>query len=141
MALYGIKTGTELGLQGCSKISADWVRKSSTGQSVPPNITVDDVNQLNLVKAQTDKYLQKLNDPPSTFAESNEKLLKLNGIFLKLHAAALNPSGTVTTFVDVTQKAENDFIVAKADIKKNLPTELLKELDIAKAKFRDMKDF
>ncbi len=141
MALYGIKMGTDLGFKLCGKISTDWTAKSNTGQNVPPMITVDDENQMNNVKEQIDKYLQKLKDPPPAFAESNEKLLKLNESFVKLHAAALKPSGTVTNFVELTQKTGSDFKVASEDLKKNLPTELSAELSIAKAKYRGMKDF
>jgi len=141
MALYGIKTGTDLGLKLCGKIYADWTAKNNSVQNIPPLITVDDENQLNNVKAQTDKYLQKLNDPPAAFAESKERLLKLNESFEKVHAAALKPSGAITDFVNLTQKAEKDFKVTTADIKNNLPAELSAELEIAKAKYRGMKDF
>lgn len=141
MALYGIKTGTDLGLAMCGKISADWTIKSSSGQNVPPHASVDEENQLNKVKAQTDKYVQQLNDPPSAYAESNEKLLKLNGLFVKLHAAVLNPSGTTSSFVELTQKTENEFKVTSTDLKKNLPSELSELLDIAKTKYRGLKDF
>jgi len=141
MALYGIKTGTDLSLKLCDKISADWTAKYSSGQNDPPAISVDDENQLNKVKLQTDNYLQKLNKPPAAFTESNGKLINLNGLFLKLHAAALKPSGTITNFVDQTKKTENDFIAATADLKKNLPKELSEELEIAKAKYRGLKDF
>ena len=140
-ALYAIKTGADLGLTICGKITSEWATKDHSGQSVPPLGTVDDENQLNLVKAQADKYLQKLNDPPKAFAESNEKLLKLNGLFVKLHAAALKPSGTVTNFAELTQKTGSDFKVASEDLKKNLPTELSAELAIAKTKYRGMRDF
>jgi hypothetical protein len=141
MALYGIKMGTDLSLKASGKISSDWTAKISTGQNSPPFISVDDENQLNKVKTQTDKYLQKLNDTPSAFVESNERLLKLNGVFLKLHTAALKPTGTITTFLEMTKKVENEFNVAAADLKKNLPTELSEELDIAKAKYRGLKEF
>jgi hypothetical protein len=141
MALYGIKIGTDLGLKACGKISADWTAKSSSGQSTPPQISVDEENQLNKVKALADKHLQKLSDPPSAFLESNERLLKLNGIFIKLHSAALKPSGTVTSFVESTQKAENDFNATSAELKKNLPAELSKLLEIVKTKYSTMKDF
>jgi hypothetical protein len=141
MALYGIKMGTDLSLNACGRISADWAIKSSSGQNVPPSITVDDENQLKKVITQTNRYLQKLNDPPSVFTESNEKLLKLNELFTKLHTAALKPTGTLTNFVDLTQKTENNFKMASADLKNNLPTELSEELKIAKAKYRGMKDF
>jgi hypothetical protein len=141
MALYGIKTGTDLGLAMCGKISSEWAVKSNSGQNSPPLSTVDDENQLNQVKDQTNKYLQKLNNSPAAFAESNERLLKLNGLFLKLYAAALKPSGTITSFVEQTQKTENDIKVATADLKKNLPAELSAELAIAKTKYRGLKDF
>ena len=141
MALYGIKTGTDIGLKVCGKISADWTAKSNSGQNIPPSITVDDENQLNNIKVQTEKYLQKLNNPPSLFSDSNDKLFKLNGLFLKLHTAALNPTGTITNFVSLTQKTEKDFKGASADLKKNLPAELSAELEIAKSKYRGLKDF
>ena len=136
MALYGIKLGTDFSLKACNKISADWAVKS-----VPPQLNVDEESQLNTIKEKTGKYLQQMGDPPSEFAVSNERLLKLNGLFLKLHAAALKPSGTITSFADLTQKTENDFKVASADLKKDLPVELSKLLTVAKTKYSALKDF
>lgn len=141
LALYGIKMGTDFGLQVCGKLSADWAAKGASGQSSPPSISVDDENQLSKIKAKTDAYVQKLNNPPKAFAESNEKLLKLNGLFTTLHTAALKPSGTVTSFVSLTQKAENDFKAVAAEFKKDLPAELSDELKIAKAKYKGLSDF
>ena len=141
IALYGIKSGTDLGIKMCGKIAADWTVMSNSGQNTPPRITVDDENQLNKIKVNTDKYLQKLKDPPSAFIESNGKLLILNDLFLRLHAAALNPTGTISSYVNLTQKTENDFIAATADLKKNLPKELSEELEIAKSKYRGLKEF
>lgn len=141
MALYGIKLGTDLGLKTCGKISADWTAKSSSGQSAPPQISVDEENQLNKVKTLIDKHLEKLGNPPTVFADSNDKLLKLNGVFTKLHSAAMKPSGTATSFTVLTQNAANDFTVTSNDLKKNLPTELLKPLEVIKLKYSTMKDF
>jgi hypothetical protein len=141
MALYAIKTGTDLGLSTCGKISTEWAAKGISGQNDPPLISVDDENLLNKVKDKTDAYLQQLNDPPTAFKESNEKILKLNGVFVKLHKAALKPTGSVTSFVEQTQKAGNDFKVATEDLKKTLPAELSAQLEKARAKYRVMKDF
>jgi hypothetical protein len=140
MALYGIKMGTDLGLKVCSKVSDDWTSKNSSGQNVPPQVTTDDIDQLNKIKIKTDKYLQKLNDPPSTFTEANVRLRKLNELFLKLHAAALTPTGTVATYATLTKNTENDFISATAELQKNLPAEISEELKIAKAKYRGLKN-
>jgi len=141
MALYGIKTSTDLGLKMCGKISADWMAKGGVSLNSPPRITVDEENKLTKVKVQTEKYLQKLNDPPTAFTEANGKLLKLNELSTKLHTAALNPSGPLTSFIDLTQKTEGEFIAATADLKKALPTELSTELELARVKYRAMKDF
>jgi hypothetical protein len=141
MALYGIKSGTDLSLSMCGRISSEWAAKSSSGQNSPPLSSIENENQLNNVKIQTDKYLEKLNDPPSAFAESNDKLLKLNGLFVKTYSTALKPSGTITSFVEQTQKTEKEFNMAKEDLKKILPTEIQEELKTAKTKYRSMSDF
>jgi len=141
MALYGIKLGTDSSLKACDKISAEWAAKNSSGQSAPPQISIDEENQLNLVKDKTTVYFSKLNSPPSVYIESNEKLSKLNGLFLKLHSAALKPSGTITDFVNLTHKTESEFKEVSAELKKNLPVELSELLTIAKGKYSALKEF
>ena len=60
MALYGIKTGSDLSLKVCRQLSADATAK---GLSSPSRPLVDDENQMSKIKAQTDKYLEKTEGP------------------------------------------------------------------------------
>jgi hypothetical protein len=138
LALYGTKSGTDLSIKVCKQIAADWAVK---GLTTPPRALVDDENQLNKIKSQTDKYLQKLNDPPSAYLDSNEKLKQLNSLYNKLNTAALNPTGTITSLTELTQKTETEFQAAADILKKGLPAELSDELKVAKLKYRGMKDF
>jgi hypothetical protein len=135
MALYGIKTGSDLSLKACKQISADGAVK---GQTIPTRVSVDDENQLNKIKDQTDKYLKKLNNPPSAFADSNQKLQQLNALYNKLNSAAQNPTGTIQSFSELTQKTENEFQAAVETLKKSLTSELAEELKVAKLKYKGL---
>jgi hypothetical protein len=135
VALYGIKTGTDLSLKICKQMSTDATAK---GQATPVRALVDDEIQLGKIKSQTDKYLKELNDPPSAFADANEKLQQLNTLYGKLNVLALNPSGTTTSFTEITNKTESDFLATVENLKKSLPPELSEELKVAKTKYRGL---
>lgn len=141
MALYGIKTGTDLSLKACAKISADWRAKVDAGQTSPPRIMSEDEVKLTKVRAQTDKYLQKMTKPPSIFAKANENITRLNEIYVKLQSAALNPSSTLSGFDSLVNKSDNDFKLVAIDVKKDLSAELLTEFEIGKSKYRGLKEF
>jgi hypothetical protein len=138
MALYGIKTGSDMSLKVCRQLSADAAAK---GMATPARILVDDENQINKIKAQTDKYLQKLKDPPGAFADANDKIQQLNALYGKLNAAALNPSGSTTVFDESVNKTEKEFLAAAETLKKSLTPELAEELKVAKTKYRGLAGF
>lgn len=135
MALYGIKVGSDLGLTLSKQLATNWNTRIAAGQNSPARITVDEENQLNNIKSKTDAYLKKLSNPPSSYADANEKLLQLNTTYGKLHASAQNPAGSIASFVESTQKTEVEFQAGIANLKKSLPPELAKELNVAKAKY------
>jgi sugar-specific transcriptional regulator TrmB len=135
MALYGIKTGSDLSLKVCRQVTADGAAK---GQATPSRTLVDDEILLSKIKDQTDKYLKKLNDPPDAFADSNQKLQQLNAVYNYLNTAAKNPTGTIQSFSEMTQKNENEFLAAVETLKKSLTPELAEELKIAKLKYKGL---
>jgi hypothetical protein len=135
MALYGIKTGSDLSIKFCRQLSADATTK---GLTTPTRLQVDDENQINTIKSQVDKYLDKIKEPPSAFADSHEKLQQLNALYGKLSTSALNPSGTTTAFAESTTKAENEFLTTVEALKKSLTPELANELKEAKSKYRGL---
>ncbi len=139
-ALYTIKTGTDLSLNTCEKISAQWKTKMDAGQSFVPRISEEDESRLNTVKTATDSFMQKLNETPKKFINTKEKLANLYGVYTKAHTLAVAPSGSLSGFTGLTSKSQDDFNVAVKELKGSLPTELSEELQIAKVKYKGLKD-
>jgi hypothetical protein len=139
-ALYTIKTGTDLSLNTCAKISAEWKTRMDAGQSAAPRISGEDESRLIKVKAATDNFMLKLNETPKKFTTSKEKLDKLYGEYTKVNALAIAPSGSLSGFTDSASKSGSEFDVAVKDLKASLPTALSEELQIAKVKYRGLKD-
>jgi len=128
IALYGIKSGSDLNLTKCAKISAEWKSKLDSGQSFTPRISAGDEADLTTVKNEIDGAMQKLRKTPKKFAAANDKLINLHGVYAKSLAATLAPSGTPTSFTDSVSKVENEFNLAVKDLKANLPEELKDEV-------------
>lgn len=139
-ALYGIKTGTDLSLSTCAKISAEWNTKMNAGQNSVPRINEEDESRLNKVKSVTDGFMQKLNEPPKKFIDSKQKLANLYGVYAKVYALAIAPSGSLSGFTGSTSKSQSDFDIAAKDLKANLPNELSEEFQIAKVKYKGLKE-
>lgn len=139
-ALYTIKTGTDLSLNTCAKISAEWKTKMDAGQSFVPRISEGDESRLNTVKTATDNFMQKLNETPKKYIDSKEKLTNLYGVYTKVHTLAVAPSGSLPGFTGLTSKSQGDFNVAVKELKGSLPTKLAEELQIARVKYKGLKD-
>jgi hypothetical protein len=139
-ALYTIKTGTDLSLNTCAKISNEWKSKKDAGQTYTPHISQEEESSVNMVKDAADRYMQKLNKPPKKFINTEEKLAKLYGVYTNAHALAVSPGGSLSSFTESAVKSENDFNVAAKDLKASLPAELSTELEKAKAKYKSLKD-
>jgi uncharacterized protein YbaR (Trm112 family) len=139
-ALYTIKTGTDLSLNTCAKISAEWKTKMDAGQSFVPRISLEDESRLNMVKTATDGFMQKLNETPKKYINSKEKLANLYGVYTKVHALAVAPSGSLSGFTDSATKSGSEFNVVVKDLKASMPTGLSEELQVAKVKYKGLKD-
>jgi hypothetical protein len=139
-ALYTIKSGTDLGLSTCTKLSAEWKTSMEAGQKYAPHISAEDETRLNSVKEITDRFMQTLNKPPEKFINSKEKLANLYEVFATVHALAVSPSGALPSYTDSASKSQSEFNVAVQELKGSLPPELSAELLIAKAKYKGLKD-
>jgi uncharacterized protein YbaR (Trm112 family) len=139
-ALFIIKSGTDLSLNTCAKISADWKSGMDAGQNSAPHISPETETSLITVKDATDKYLQKLVKPPQKYVKAQAKLADLYGVFTKVNALALAPSGSFPSFKDSANRSEAEFKTAVNELKASLPPELSTELKIAKTKFRGLQD-
>jgi hypothetical protein len=139
-ALYIIKSGTDISIDTCSKISTEWKTNMSAGQNSVPRIKKEDETRLNSIKQSTDKYMQIINNPPKKFIEPKEKLANLYGLFLKANTLAIAPSGSLSGFTNSVNNSQNEFNSAVQLLKKSLPPELSAELKIAKNKYKGFKD-
>lgn len=139
-ALYTMKVGTDLSLSTCTKLSTEWNTSMAAGQKYAPHISAEDEARLNQIKDTTDRFMQTLNEPPKKFINSKEKLTNLYGIFTKTHALAVAPSGSLPEFTGSASKSQNDFNVALKELKGSLPPELSAEFQIAKTKYKGLKD-
>jgi len=139
-ALYVMKTGTDLGLESCNKVSSNWKASMNAGQNFIPRISSEEETGLNKIKDATDVYMQKLNKPPKKFINAKTKLANLYGVYSRVLALAVAPSGSFSGFSDSASKSQNDFNAAVQELKGSLPPELSAELKIAKAKYKGLKD-
>lgn len=139
-ALYTIKSGTDFSLSICAKLSTEWKTNMDAGQKYAPHISEEDVARLNSVKVTTDRIMLTLDNPPKKFVNSKEKLANLYWVYARAHALALTPSGSLPGYTDSASKSQSEFNVALQELKGSLPPVLSKELILAKAKYRGLKD-
>ena len=139
-ALYTMKLGTDYGLNTCAKISSDWKTKMDAGQNFAPHISEADEATLNKIKDTTDVLMQKLNKPPKKFINSNEKLSNLYGAYTKVHAIAVAPSGSLSSYTGSAANSQNEFNLAVKNLKESLPLELSEELQSARKRYKALRD-
>ena len=140
-ALYAIKAGTDLNLKSCTRIADSWQASLNTGQNFAPRLTPQEEARLPEVKTQADKLILKLQEPPAKYAQSKEKLDKLNGIYSRSYALAFSRPASLANFSDSVNKVESDFKQTSQELKSTLPEELKEELQSATAKYRALRDF
>lgn len=140
-ALYVIKTGTELGLNSCAKVSADWKTTSTAAQNTRPRISQENETNLNIVKDEIDKYMLTLKDPPGKYIKANEEITKLHGLFMKVYSLALSSDSSLSAFSESINKSEIEYKLTIKELKANLPENLVKDIEKAKSKYRGLRDF
>jgi len=140
-ALYGIKLGTDLSLNQCTKITTAWDAKASVGQSYDLRVSDDDKAKLNTAKGEIDAFMQKLPvPPPQKFGKANENLTKLYGVYTRSYTLASSPSGSLPVFTDATGKLQNEIKQTAQELKAALPKEIAEEYNHALTKYKVLKD-
>jgi len=137
-ALFDIKVGVDGSLNACAKISQDWQATAESKANFVPRVNVDDDIKADKVKAEVDKLMPKLQNPPAKYAQANAKLAELNGIYANLYSLKSSPRGTLDSFISSTDKADKAFKQTAQELKANLPERLSKELAEAKLRYRGL---
>jgi hypothetical protein len=140
-ALYCIKTGADLSNEVSLEIADTWKKKQDAGESYQPLPSAVEAANLNTVKGRADKFVQMMQPPPAEFTEANDRLMKLNGIFVKAQALALAPSGSPPALRASAEKLQNDFTQAAHELKNTLPKSLAEELKMAQMKYKGLREF
>ncbi len=139
-ALYIIKSGTDITLNTCAEISSDWQKNMDQGQNAAPHISTDVESRLNRIKDSSDRYMQILKKSPKKFVKSNEKLARLYAVYITTYNLAVSPSGSMANYNSLANKSQNDFNVALQELKGSLAPQLSSELQVAKAKYKGLRD-
>jgi len=140
VALYGIKTGVNVSLSQCARISADWKAKTDAGHQFVPRLTASEETRSQRVNNELDPLMLKLDKPPQKFSKARESITKLYGIHTRLNSLAATPPATLGGFNEAVGRIDGDFKAAAQELKAGLPTELSEELERGKAKFKELKD-
>jgi hypothetical protein len=137
-AIYVIKTGMELNLKTCARLTADWRAK---GGGPAPRVSADEEAKLVKVKDEIDKIQQLLENPPKSFTPATEKLGKLKGVYVNLQTLTMAPPNAINVFTDAAGKAEGDFKKTAMELKADMPVELSDALTKARTDYTGLRDF
>lgn len=138
--LYGIKTGTDLSLKPFEKIASSSA-SSFSPLDPAPSLSSNEQSRLNTIKTQIDKNMKKTENPPEKFVSAKENLNKLYGVYVKIHALALQSSGSIRDSLESAENLKTEFKKSSGELKSALPKQLSDELENARAKYRNLRDF
>lgn len=138
--LYGIKTGTDLSLKPFEKIASSSASSFSPLDPVP-SLSSNEQSRLNTIKTQVDKNMKKTDNPPEKFVSAKENLNTLYGVYVKIHALALQSSGSIRDSLESAENLKTEFKKSSRELKSALPKQLSDELENARAKYRNLRDF
>ena len=137
-ALYGIKSGTDRGLELCSKTAADWQAKQGSGQNFDARIAPSETAKLTAVKDEIDRIMQQMRETPEKFSDSRAKLDRLYEIYAKLNALNLSPPKSLVEFTDATSRLQGNFDKSAQELKASLPEELREEIRRAAPRYKNL---
>jgi hypothetical protein len=139
--LFAVKTGTDLSVKVCNRLSSEWQKNITAGQNMTPRITADEEIALNKAKTGIDQIFQILEQQPKKFDPAKEKLQKLNKVFLEANSLAAKPQSSLSNLTAAVAKVDSDFNQVSQELKSSLPATISEDLPAAKAKYRNLKDF
>ncbi len=137
VALYGIKSGTDLSLKYIDAISSGWTDPSNTAK-IAPRTDKKDLDKLVKVKVRIEQAMATLNETPEKFAEARGKLIRLHGIYEEIYALNISTPDTHDIFADSVDELNTKFFKAAGDLKGTMPEELIEALEGSVAKYRNL---
>jgi hypothetical protein len=137
VALYGVKSGTDLNLGLIDKTSSVWQQNTGAG-TVIPRPTQKDLDKLTAVKKRIGEAMNTLNDSPEKFTEAHAKLIQLHGIYEQIYALNTSMPDSLEDYTVSVDKLKTSFSEVADDLKRSMPEELSDELKASVAKYKNL---
>lgn len=137
VALYGVKSGTDLSLGLIDDISSTWQKNMGAG-GIIPRPSQKDLDKLAAVKKRISETMETLNHSPEKFAEARSKLVRLHGIYEQIYALYTSRPDSFDDYTVAIDKLKMSFSKAAVDLKRSLPEELSEELKASVAKYTNL---
>ncbi|HIJ82015.1 MAG TPA: hypothetical protein HPP76_09945 [Desulfuromonadales bacterium] len=140
-ALYCMKTGIETNLGVCEATRVEWEAALQAGRNYIPSMSSRNEVKSSKLHGEIDNLLKKMADPPAKFVHANTRLLEVNKIYTDTELIMQTPPVTVQDLNKTAEILASKMQKASQELKASIPNELKPELEIAKQKYRGMKDF
>lgn len=139
--LYGIKTGIDLNLAACSKLKTEWESASSSGRSFSPATNSKDEARSFKLRTEVDKYMQKMKETPKEYLVAGTSLTNIHKLYLDSETLIASRPNTLQEFNKSVESINSRMAQVSKELKSNLPDSLKSELDKARLKYSNLKDF
>jgi len=139
LATYCVQLGVDKSLKAGEKIAVEWKSKTDAAQPYKPRPSLEDEKDLDIIKTKLDGVKPNLVQAPGKFAQCNERLAKLEGVYNKLRSQVLAPGNSLQTFVENTGKLDVEYKQAVKTFKSGMPEEIMNELQIAGKRYKGLR--
>jgi uncharacterized protein YbaR (Trm112 family) len=139
LASFCIQTGFERAQKASTRILAEWKEKTDAGQFYAPRPSLDDDRDFGIIGSKYDQALGKLSPVPEKFANSMERLNKLQGPYNKLRSLVMAPGNSQPNFAEAKTKIEAEYKQAIRDYRSGMPEVMLEKLTSESLKFKGLK--
>lgn len=138
-ALYGIKTGSDYNFKFCARMASEW--KAAQGSAYAPRLSDREKVKADRIRNEVDSLMQQMGDPPGSFSQAHQKLIQLRGAYQKSHDLAASPPDRLQALTAAAGQAESAFTTAAQEVKGSMPEDFREKFEIAKQKYRGMREF
>jgi len=138
VALYGVKSGTDLSLGIMNGMTSEWKKNLETA-NIAPRTSQEALDRLKTVKSRIALAMESLNESPEKFIDAREKLTRLHGVYEEVYALNISNPGAVDVYSASVETLDAKFNKVAGELKSVMPEELLEELEASVAKYRNLK--
>lgn len=137
VALYGVKSGTDLSLDLIDSLAGEWQKNLGAG-GIAPRASQKDLDKLGKVKQRISQAMTGLEDCPEKFVTARQKLVRLHGIYEQIYALNVSKANSLDELNASEARLKTAFFKAADDLKRVMPEELSTELKSSVARYNNL---